>query len=103
MKLPSNCRKVRSLILLPVLLAATACNGQGKPAPLNIAVSVADASVLSRPMPGGSIEALTDPVAHARDDAKIERWGMEMAAAWGRVCRAIRDQGVEVSAGCPNP
>lgn len=54
-------------------------------------------------MPGGSVEALTDPVAHARDDAAIEAWGMSMMAAWGRMCRTLRDQGVSVLAGCPKP
>ncbi|ODP39243.1 hypothetical protein BFL28_10540 [Sphingomonas turrisvirgatae] len=63
---------------------------------------MADNAALNREMPGGSVAALTDPVAHARDDALIERWGMEIMAAWGRACRSIRDQGVHVPAGCPN-
>ncbi len=54
-------------------------------------------------MPGGSVEALTDPTAHARDDAAIERWGMEAMSAWGRVCRTLRDQGVALPLGCPEP
>lgn len=100
MKLQSKFLPGRLLILLPALSLAVACNGAGKQVPPNISVSAADVAELNKPMPGGSVAALTDPVAHARDDLAVERWGMSMSAAWGRVCRALRDQGVNVAVGC---
>lgn len=52
-------------------------------------------------MPAGRAEDIGDQVAHDRVDAMIEKWGMEMMAAWGRVCRTSLEQGAHVPFGCP--
>lgn len=101
MTLRSNPTRWRFLTPLLALSLVPACADPGKPAPTPIAISASDNEALNQPMPGGSLEALTDPVVKAQDDAAIEEWGQKITVAWGRACRVLRDQGVLFPVGCP--
>ena len=90
-----------SLILLPSLLAVSACAGRERIQPLF--PPAADVSAAIEPKPIAPPEIVTSAQANARYNIGIEAWGERVNRAGGRICRWIVDNGGELPFDCPPP
>lgn len=84
------------LALLLSLLTVPAC---AKPdvrpgQPIRVSAVRVTAANAVKPVPGD--DARTEEVVSAAHSAKVETWSESVARAWGRICRTLAGQEVEV-------
>ncbi len=90
--------RVRLVVPLLALSAASGCGERDRlPAP-TIALSAADVMAANKAKPVPSADVLTEAGA-ARHAVALEVWGETVSRAWGRICRSLAGQGVKIECG----
>ncbi|GGO95072.1 hypothetical protein GCM10011329_18390 [Stakelama pacifica] len=91
--------RARLLALPLLLLAVPGCGAPDRLPPPNISVSAQDVEAANTPKPAPPASIVTDDAASSLYDAAVEVWGETVSRAWGRICRSMMRQDVEIV--CP--